>query len=204
LSPTQIPAEQYSSAAHAVGSDAQAPSHTDPLGSQLIAPQSCSSKAGHTPEPSQVALTMATPESHEPGRHSPVVGYPQASRVVPSQRPPQMLPSEEQGMRPPRGGVSAGAAEHVPTLPETSQASHCPPQAASQHTPSVQNPLAQSDAVEQAIPSSSGGTQMPARHTSPELQSALIEHSGLAQSRPSQPSGQVTVWAPGHVPDPLQ
>jgi hypothetical protein len=37
------------------------------------------------------------------------------------------------------------ADEHVPTSPGTSHASHAPSQAVSQHTPSTQNPLAQSE-----------------------------------------------------------
>jgi hypothetical protein len=57
---------------------------------------------------------------------------------VPSQAPPQAVPSEAQAVRVPWGAPLVG--EHVPMEPVLSQAWHWPPQAVSQHTPSTQLP----------------------------------------------------------------
>jgi hypothetical protein len=56
--------------------------------------------------------------------------------VTPSQLPPQALPSVAQAARLPCGAPAT--AVQVPTLPATSQAWHCPPQALLQQTPSTQ------------------------------------------------------------------
>lgn len=57
-------------------------------------------------------------------------------RFVPLQAPPQLDPSLVHAVRSPWGAPVA--ATQVPTLPVTSQASHCPLQPVSQHTPSAQ------------------------------------------------------------------
>ena len=59
---------------------------------------------------------------------------------VPSQVPPQLVPSVEQALRGPTGLPVTG--EQVPTFVETLHASHWPSQAESQQTPSVQKPVA--------------------------------------------------------------
>jgi len=60
----------------------------------------------------------------------------------------------------------------VPIWPGTSQAWHCPPQAALQHTPSTHCPLAHWFAPAQVLPFVSSGLQMPAAQKSPDTQSA--------------------------------
>ena len=63
-------------------------------------------------------------------------------------------PSSEHMNSPHEGWLARGApmtAEQVPTLPLTSQASHCPLHARSQQTPSVQKPEWQSAAVTQLL-----------------------------------------------------
>jgi hypothetical protein len=49
-------------------------------------------------------------------------------------------------------GMPSTAAQR-PSLPESAQASHCPPQGASQQTPSTQKPLSHSSPRVQARPS---------------------------------------------------
>jgi len=73
----------------------------------------------------------------------------QAAGWTPSQLPPQTVPSDAQALRAPCGAPVA--AEQVPTLPATSQASHCPPQARSQQNPSTQKPAAHSWSPPQAL-----------------------------------------------------
>jgi hypothetical protein len=64
----------------------------------------------------------------------------QLAVLVPSQRAPQVVPAPlpPHAERAPCGMPST--AVHLPTLPPTSQAWHCPPHALSQHTPSTQLP----------------------------------------------------------------
>jgi hypothetical protein len=79
---------------------------------------------GQVPVPLHCAPTVATASEHSGARHSTVgPGYTQASRLVPSQVPPQAVPSL------PHFGLGAcGAAftsgEHVPAFPVMLQASH--------------------------------------------------------------------------------
>ena len=80
--------------------------------------------------------------------------------LVPSQEPPQALPSLLQAVRGPCGAPLT--ATQVPTEPETSQAWHCPPQLVLQHTPSMQLPLPHWLAAVQAPPFDSFGTHAPA------------------------------------------
>jgi hypothetical protein len=100
---------------------------------------------------------------------------------VPSQVPPQAVASEAQGARAPCGAPATGL--QVPTAPATSQASHCPPQAASQQTPSTQKPLAHWDAAPQAVPPGSLGVQTPAEHQCPAA------HWSSAVQAPAQAAG---------------
>jgi hypothetical protein len=97
----------------------------------------------------------------------------QAKRAVPSQVPPQAEPSEVQAARPPSGVPVTGA--HVPTEPATAQASHCPSQAALQHTPSTQKPLAHWTAAPQLPPSGAFGAQRPPEHQLAAAQSPSVE-----------------------------
>lgn len=59
-------------------------------------------------------------------------------RLLPSHTPLQAVPSPEQAGLAPWGAPLVGV--HVPTLPTLSHASHWPPQAPSQQTPSTQIP----------------------------------------------------------------
>jgi hypothetical protein len=59
--------------------------------------------------------------------------------LVPSHDPPQALPSDVHEVREPCGAPLT--ATQVPTLPDTSQAWHWPPQLVLQQTPSTQFPL---------------------------------------------------------------
>src|SRR5262249_41280433 len=79
-----------------------------------------------------------------------MVGYAHAVRLAPSHAPPQTaLPAPLHAARcVPCGCPVTGV--HVPAT--TSHASHCPPHAPSQHTPSVQWPLAQSCPELQVVP----------------------------------------------------
>jgi hypothetical protein len=83
-----------------------------------------------------------------------------AAVFEPSQLPPQREPSLLQAVRDPCG-VPVTATQ-VPTLPETSQAWHWPPQAVLQQTPSTQLPLPHWLAAVHAPPLASLGTHAPA------------------------------------------
>jgi hypothetical protein len=103
-----------------------------------------------------------TPATHAPARHVTLSGYLQLSRVLPSQAPPHALPSVMHEVRPPCGESPFGTALHLPMLPDESHDSHWPRQALSQHTPSVQKPLKQAEAEEQALPGAAFGVHAPA------------------------------------------
>jgi hypothetical protein len=87
----------------------------------------------------------------------------------PSQAPPQAEPSEAHGARPACGAPVTGV--QVPAAPATSQASHWPAQAALQHTPSAQKPLAHWFAAAHAVPGPPFGAQTPPEHHEPAAQS---------------------------------
>jgi hypothetical protein len=67
-------------------------------------------------------------------------GYAHDTALVPSQTPPQALPSEVQACRAPCGAPTTLV--HCPSEPGTSHASHCPLHALVQHTPSTHGPEA--------------------------------------------------------------
>jgi hypothetical protein len=82
------------------------------------------------PAPLQVPLSRA--QAHavpEPGKEH--------CAALPSQAPAQ-TPLPAQGPRCPCGAACDGIGQQVPMCPDTSQAWHCPVQAWSQQTPSVQ------------------------------------------------------------------
>jgi len=81
----------------------------------------------------------------------------QDAGCVPSQLPPQAVPSVAQAARVPCGVPVVG--EHVPTLPATLQASHCPPHARSQQNPSTQFADAHSWSPPHALACAFFGTQ---------------------------------------------
>src|SRR5947208_2199177 len=78
--------------------------------------------AGHEP-PLQLAAVLAVPLLQEAPRHC-AVGYVQRTKLLPSQLPPQALPSLAQAVRAPCGAPVT--ATHWPTLPATSHAWHWP------------------------------------------------------------------------------
>ena len=80
--------------------------------------------------------------------------------LLPSQDPPQALPSDVHEVRDPCGVPLT--ATQVPWLPETSQAWHWPPHELLQQKPSTQFPLPHWFAAVHAPPLASFGTQEPA------------------------------------------
>jgi hypothetical protein len=118
----QLPAVQSESAL-------QLPAHAvDP---QENGVQSCVCGGGHEPAPSQDAASVAVVPVQEGARQeTELPGNVHDAVCVPSQLPAQTVPSDAHAARVPRGAPEAG--EQVPSLPATSQASHCPPQARSQ------------------------------------------------------------------------
>ena len=87
----------------------------------------------------------------------------QARLLVPLQDPPHgAVPPPVHAPRAPCGWVPEVVSEQTPTLPEISQASHCPPQAELQQTPSTQEPEVQLELVVQATPFPTFGAQLPA------------------------------------------
>jgi hypothetical protein len=79
--------------------------------------------------------------------------------------------------------VRDGVAEQVPALPGRLHASHVPPQALLQHTPSTQLPDAQVRPAVQAVPFGVLAVHTPPAQWLPLLQSASALH-GLAQEAP--------------------
>ena len=97
--------------------------------------------AGQLPVPLQAAAAVCVPPLQLAARQEvDPPGRAQAMTLDPSQAPPQLEPSLAQAARPAWGAPAT--AVQLPTLPGTSQAWHCPPQAALQQTPSAQKPLA--------------------------------------------------------------
>jgi hypothetical protein len=117
----------------------------------------------HAPAPVQVFACVSMPPLHELLLHAvPLAGYVHAVRTAPSQWGPHSLPTPVpvQAARVPRGAPVT--ATHLPGEAPSAHASHCPSQAAVQHRPSAQNPLLHIPALEQAVPMTSFGLQVPA------------------------------------------
>lgn len=91
----------------------------------------------------------------------------------------------------------------TPSFPDTSHAAHCASHAVSQHTPSTQWPLAQSDVVAHVVPFAAAGTHMPALHTLGALQSVLVLQTVLHETVP-HPYGAHAFGTSLHSPMPLQ
>jgi hypothetical protein len=103
--------------------------------------------------PSQFAASVAVLVAQLGVRHCCVVNaYVHVARLLPSHEPPHRVPVPAQAGRVPRGAPVT--ATHLPGIAASPQASHDPPQVLSQHTPSTQNPDAQSVAARQGSPSS--------------------------------------------------
>jgi len=144
---TQTPAEHQSPFEQ---SESALQFPVQPVGPQLKGAHVCVCTAGQAPAPSQDSPSVAIPAEQEGARHDvELPGYVQPAGWTPSQLPPQTVPSEAQALRAPCGAPVAG--EQVPTLPATSHASHCPPQARSQQNPSAQEPVAHSWSPPQAL-----------------------------------------------------
>ena len=109
----------------------QPPAQSTPAASQPFGSQLWSCVGAHLPLPWHVAARVARPPVHVAARHDVVAsGYAQRSGVflLATQRPPHFEPSVAQLGREPCG-PSPSTGVHVPSLPTTSQASHCPVQA---------------------------------------------------------------------------
>jgi hypothetical protein len=103
------------------------------------------------PRPSQKAAEVATPAAQEAAEQLVIVlGKVHSVRLVPSQRPPQVVPKLVQVVR---GATGAPVvALQMPTRPALRHDSHWPGQARSQQTPSVQTPEVHSEPVVQSRP----------------------------------------------------
>jgi hypothetical protein len=92
---------------------------------------------GQAPEPSQNSARVATAPVHDGARHCVLwPGTAQAVRWTPSQLPSHPVAFPTHAARGVTGFPFTG--EHVPTLPVTLHASHCPVQSSLQQTPSTQ------------------------------------------------------------------
>ena len=134
----------------------QLPLHA--IGPHVNGAHICVWTAGQEPAPLHAAPSVAVPPVQDGLRQEvELPGYVQAAGWVPSQLPPQTVPSEAQAVRVPCGPPVAGA--HVPALPAMSHASHWPPHARSQQKPSTQLPVAHSWSPPQALACVFFGTQ---------------------------------------------
>jgi hypothetical protein len=107
--------------------------------------------AGHWPAPLHAAAAVSFEPWQLCGRHEVLLpGNVQLVRE-PVLHAPAQLPAPPQAARPPRG-CPLVSGEHVPGFAGRSQASHCPSQAASQHTPSTHLVLVQSLLAAHAVP----------------------------------------------------
>src|SRR5437763_1664008 len=124
-------------------------------------PQESCTLPGQLPDPLHIAGSVITPAEHDPARHSTVApGYAHCVASLPSQAPPQAVPSEAHACRAPCGAPITFV--QAPAEPGTSQAWHWPLQAVAQHTPSTHSPLAHWFAPPQATPGPLCGVQRPA------------------------------------------
>jgi hypothetical protein len=108
----------------------------------VYAPQLVDETGLHTPAPLHVRAGVKEPAVQLAGAQ-PVVDVgkgPHDVRVAPSHCASHP-PDPAHGVRVPRGAPET--AMHVPTLPPTLQASHCPMHAVLQHVPSAEFPLRQ-------------------------------------------------------------
>jgi hypothetical protein len=114
-------------------------------------------------------------------------------------------PPSSHGARSPRGTPSTGV--QVPNFPETSQASHWPSQAVSQHTPSTQKPVAHSGPLSHALPrfflqtpgASGVAHELPTSHSAtpqqtPSVQNPVLHPAELVHGVPRSAAG-------AHAPD---
>jgi len=129
-------------------------------------------------------------------------GYVQAVRRVPSQDPPHVVPSPVHALRDPVG--LPATAVHVPIDPVTLHASHWPPHAVSQQTPSTQFADVHCDALVHAVPPPFFGSHEPALQKSPVTQSASLEQVLKHTVDPQTYGEQDEVLGVGHAPAPSQ
>jgi hypothetical protein len=104
----------------------------------VLAPQGAGVTVVQPPAPLQTDAATDNPSVLQVAAAHVVVapGYVQAVVVTPSQRPAQPAWVPVQPARVPRGAPATGV--HMPTLFGSLQASHWPPQALPQQTPSTQ------------------------------------------------------------------
>jgi len=172
------PATHEAFAGHCASLVHVAPAHALPL--QAAPPHESCTAAGQVPEPVQLAASVTTPDEHVWARHwTEAPGYAHCAGLLPSQTPPQAVPSEV-------------------------HAWHWPPQAALQHTPSMHWPLKHWFAPPHAAPFASSGWQTPAEQKLPETQSVseaqLPWHAVAPQTYGLQPC----VCRAGQLPVPSQ
>ena len=121
---------------------------------------------------------------------------------MPSQEPPQSVPSVAHAGRVPCGGPLTTVAQ-VPTLPATSQAWHWPLHAVSQQTESTQLPVWHWFVEVHEFPAASLGTHTFAEHQSPAMQSLSVEQLPRQAVAPQTYGVQLCVCGGGQLP-PLQ
>jgi hypothetical protein len=151
-----------------------------------VGKQSVVAGARQVPAPLQSGVPDSMPFWQKLAPHAKAcVGKAHADRFVPLHAPAH-APVPTHAGRPARGAPEL--ATHVPALPASSHASHCPEHAVSQHSPPTQKPLAHCDNRLQGVPGASLGTQTPAE-----------QYSAVAQSvSATQPPAQIT--SPGSQP----
>lgn len=139
-------------------------------GVQLPAPSQYAAGLAMPPAPSQLGVAQVV---ELPG------GVPHVSRSAPLHWAWQS-PVPEHAVRPPCGLPTTG--RHLPTLPLTSQASHCPSHLASQHVPSTQKPLPHSVVVVQVAPVGLLHVPLPfASQRNPVEQLAVVQQTPSTQ-----------------------
>jgi hypothetical protein len=147
------PAAQRLPGAHSA-SVAHALAQALPSAAQRYGAQARFTSAGHPPLPSQLAAAISTPAAHAPTRQLVSAPASAAQRLpsLPSQAAvSQALAPFAQGTLAPCGAPLTGL--HLPTLPGTSHAWHCPAQRPSQQTPSTHAPEPHSPSLVHATPS---------------------------------------------------
>ncbi len=121
--------------------------------------------------------------------------------LFPLHVPLQALPSLAQAVRAPCG--SPVTAEHVPSLPGTSHASHCEPHEVLQQKPSMHSPEMHALPFGHFAPGPCLATHSPAEQKEESPQSLSTEQS-VAQALPLQVPPQSCVNAGGQLPRPSQ
>jgi hypothetical protein len=161
--------------------------------------------ATQVPFPSHKLAEVCTPAVHDCAAHTAPAAY-FAHAPFPSHVPFVPHDAAPASTHSPSGLVFAAIAPHTPSAPlpffTAVHATHVPPHATSQQTPSAQNPDEHSCAAAQSAPGADFATHAPLEHHSPATQSASVEHEPRQAVAPQANGAHESVPPDTHLPAP--